>query len=126
MILGWRSGDLSRTCRRCGGEDKFPGGSKLADGVMRSIAAVYHWPDFQPKVHATVAVYPKTLATRAGTYKLGPNFDLTVAVRDGHLVTPAPDQSGFRYLRSRRRSCFRPRLTLRLSLLKGLREMFLA
>jgi CubicO group peptidase (beta-lactamase class C family) len=25
------------------------GGSRLADEVMRSIAAVYHWPDFQPQ-----------------------------------------------------------------------------
>ena len=76
----------------------MPRCSKLADEVMRSIAAVYHWPDFQPKVHATVAVYPKILATDAGTSKLGPNFDRMVAVQDGHLVTPAPDSSDFSLL----------------------------
>ena len=39
------------------------GGSRLADEVMRSIAATYHWPDFQPKVRAAVTVDPKTLAS---------------------------------------------------------------
>jgi hypothetical protein len=74
------------------------GGSRLADEVMRSIAAVYHWPDFQPKVRSTVMVDPKILATYVGTYELGPNFDLTVTVQDGHLVTQATGQSNYSML----------------------------
>ena len=74
------------------------GGSRLADEVMRSIAAVYHWPDFQPKVRSTVMVDPKILATYVGTYELGPNFDLTVTVQDGHLVTQATGQSSYSML----------------------------
>jgi hypothetical protein len=71
------------------------GGSRLADEVMRSIAAVYHWPDFQPKVRTVVTVDPKILAAYVGTYELRPNFDLTVTVEDGHLVTQATGQPSF-------------------------------
>lgn len=65
---------------------------------MRSIATVYHWPDFQPKVRAKVTVDPKILATYVGTYELRPNFDLAVTLQDGHLMTQATGQSSFSML----------------------------
>jgi hypothetical protein len=65
---------------------------------MRSIAAAYHWPDFQPKVRATVTVDPKILASYAGTYELTPKFNLVVSVENGHLVTQATGQSSFSML----------------------------
>jgi CubicO group peptidase (beta-lactamase class C family) len=68
------------------------GGSRLADEVMRSIAAAYHWPDLQPKIRAAVSVDPKILAAYAGTYELSPTFSLVVRVEDGHLVTQATGQ----------------------------------
>jgi hypothetical protein len=74
------------------------GGSRLADEVMRSIAAAYHWPDFQPKVRATVTVDPKILASYVGTYELRPNLDLAVTVEGDHLVTQATGQSSFSML----------------------------
>lgn len=74
------------------------GGLRLIDEVMRSIAAAYHWPDFQPKVRATVTVDPKILASYAGTYELTPKFSLAVRVEDGHLVTQATGQSSFSML----------------------------
>jgi CubicO group peptidase (beta-lactamase class C family) len=74
------------------------GGGRLADEVMRSIAVVYHWPDFQPKVRAVVTVDPKILASYAGTYELRPKFDLVVTVDEGHLVTQATGQSSFSML----------------------------
>lgn len=74
------------------------GGLRLADEVMRSIAAAYHWPDFQPKVRATVTVDPKILASYVGTYELRPNFNLTVRVEDGHMVTQATGQDSFSML----------------------------
>jgi CubicO group peptidase (beta-lactamase class C family) len=74
------------------------GGSRLADEVMRSIAAVYHWPDFQPNVRATVTVDPKILATYVGTYEIRPNFDLAVTVQDGHLVTQPTGQGSYSML----------------------------
>ena len=74
------------------------GGSRLADEVMRSIAAVYHWPDLQPKVRTAMTVDPKILAIYAGTYELAPKFDLVVTVADGHLVTQATGQGSFAML----------------------------
>jgi CubicO group peptidase (beta-lactamase class C family) len=69
------------------------GGSRLADEVMRSIAVAYHWPDFQPKVRATVTVDPKILASYMGTYELTPTFSIVVTVENGGLVTQASGQS---------------------------------
>jgi CubicO group peptidase (beta-lactamase class C family) len=74
------------------------GGLRLADEVMRSIAAAYHWPDFQPKVRTVVTVDPKILASYAGTYELNPKFSLVVSVEHGHLVTQATGQSSFSML----------------------------
>jgi CubicO group peptidase (beta-lactamase class C family) len=71
------------------------GGSRLADEVMRGIAAVYHWPDFQPKVRTVVSVDPKTLESYVGTYELRPNFDMAVTVDGGQLVTQATGQPSF-------------------------------
>lgn len=71
------------------------GGLRLTEEVMRSIAAAYHWPDFQPKIRATVTVDPKILASYAGTYELNPKFSLTVRVEDGRLVTQATGQDSF-------------------------------
>ncbi len=74
------------------------GGTRLADEVMRSIAAVYHWPDLQPKVRTAMTVDPKILASYAGTYELAPKFDLVVTVAEGHLVTQATGQGSFAML----------------------------
>lgn len=74
------------------------GGSGLAGEVMRSIAAAYHWPDFQPKVRAAVTVDPKILSSYVGTYELTPTFSLTVTVEDGHLVTQGTGQPSFAML----------------------------
>jgi len=68
-------------------------GSRLADEVMRSIAAAYHWPDFQTKVRAVVTVDPKVLATYTGTYELTPTFSIVVTVENGGLATQASGQS---------------------------------
>ena len=84
------------------------GGSRVADEVMRSIAMVYHWPDFQPKVRTAVKVDEKILDTYVGTYELRPNFDLVVTVKDGQLITQATGQEVPFPLcwRSRRREVF--------------------
>jgi hypothetical protein len=68
------------------------GGSRIADEVMRSVAKVYGWPDFQPKVRTAVKVDPKILDAYTGTYALRPNFDLVVTVENGQLVTQATGQ----------------------------------
>ena len=68
------------------------GGSAIAEEIMHSIAAEYNWPDEKPEVKAAVTVDPKLLADYAGKYELGPNFDITIQVVDGHLTLQAPGQ----------------------------------
>ncbi len=68
------------------------GGSRLADEVMRSVAKVYGWPDFQAKVRTAVKVDPKVLETYVGTYELRPNFAINVLVKDGQMFTQATGQ----------------------------------
>jgi CubicO group peptidase (beta-lactamase class C family) len=71
------------------------GGGRLAEEVMRSIAAEYGWPDFQPEVKTVVAVAvdPKVLGEYVGTFEVRPGFDLVVTLRDGHLVASPSGQS---------------------------------
>lgn len=71
------------------------GGTALAEEIIRSIAVEYGWPDHQPTVRTAVSVDPKLLAGYAGTYEIGPNFDLVVTVEDGRLVTQATNQPKF-------------------------------
>ncbi|MGD0648777.1 MAG: serine hydrolase [Acidobacteriaceae bacterium] len=69
------------------------GGEELAQEVMRSIAAEYGWADFKPKVVMPVAMDPKIVAEYVGTYEVGPNFDIVIALKDGHLVASATGQN---------------------------------
>jgi len=68
------------------------GGSAIAEEIMHSIAAEYNWPDERPTEKTAVPVDPKILADYAGRYELGPNFDLTLQVVDGHLTLEAPGE----------------------------------
>jgi hypothetical protein len=70
-------------------------GGQIADEVMRSVAAEYRWPDFQPTVRTAIQLDPKVLNTYAGTYALFPNFDLVVTVENGQLMTQATGQGKF-------------------------------
>jgi CubicO group peptidase (beta-lactamase class C family) len=67
-------------------------GGQIADELMHSIAAEYHWPDFQPAVRTSIQVDPKILEQYAGTYTLFPNFYLVVTVEKGQLITQATGQ----------------------------------
>ncbi len=68
------------------------GGGRLCEEVMRSIAAEYGWPDMKAEVRTAVSVDPKILNGYVGVYEVGPNFDITVALKDGHLVASATGQ----------------------------------
>jgi len=69
------------------------GGGRLADEVMRSIAAEYGWPDLKPEVRTAVTVDPKILAEYVGTYEVRPGFEIVLAMKDGHLVASATGES---------------------------------
>ena len=70
-------------------------GGQLSDEVMHSIAAEYGWPDWKPEVRTAIKVDEKTLQQYAGTYQLGPGFDLAVTVEGGQLMSQATGQPKF-------------------------------
>ena len=70
------------------------GGRLLVDEVLRSVAAAYGWPDFNSVVRASVTVDPKMLSRYEGTFALRPNYDLVIALKDGHLTVEAAGLSG--------------------------------
>jgi len=71
------------------------GGSMLAAELMQSIAAEYGWPDFHPKIRATVKVDPAVLARYVGTYQLGPNFNIAITLDGDQLMGQATGQPMF-------------------------------
>jgi CubicO group peptidase (beta-lactamase class C family) len=71
------------------------GGQRLANDILRSIAAVYGWPDFHPIVRATVRVDPAILLTYVGVYELTPTFSITITLENGQLMQQATNQRKF-------------------------------
>ena len=72
------------------------GGSKLAEALMRSIAAVYGWPDFRPSVRTIVKVSPNILQRYVGTYVLSPDFDLVITLNGDQLFAQPSHQRKYR------------------------------
>ncbi|HEY2469073.1 MAG TPA: serine hydrolase [Terracidiphilus sp.] len=70
-------------------------GGQIGDELIHSIAAEYHWPDFQPTVRTAIAVDPKVLEQYTGTYALFKEFDLVVTLENGQLMTQATGQGKF-------------------------------
>jgi CubicO group peptidase (beta-lactamase class C family) len=71
------------------------GGQQLANDIVRSIAAVYGWPDFHPIVRATIKVDPAILSTYAGVYELTPTFSIAITLENGKLMQQATNQRKF-------------------------------
>ena len=71
-------------------------GDQLGDELMHSIAGEYGWPDWKSEVRTAIKVDEKTLQQYAGTYQLGPGFDLVVTVEHGQLMMQATGQPKFR------------------------------
>lgn len=70
------------------------GGSSLAEALMRSIAAVYGWPDFRPAVRTMVMVSPQILKRYVGTYVFSPGWgvDLVITLKGDQLFSQVSDQ----------------------------------
>ena len=71
------------------------GGERLAEEVMRSIAAVYGWPDMQPSTRTAVKVDKSVLARYVGTYEVRPDFSLTYTLVGDQLMTQASHQAAY-------------------------------
>jgi CubicO group peptidase (beta-lactamase class C family) len=71
------------------------GGVRLAEEILRSIAAVYGWPDFHPVVRTVVKVDRSILVRYVGTYELGPDFSVAFTLDGDQLMTQATNQPKF-------------------------------
>ena len=60
-------------------------GGELMDEVMYSVAAVYHWPDFQVTTRKVIAVAPATLSDYVGRYQMAPGAYATISTEGGKL-----------------------------------------
>ena len=60
-------------------------GGELIDEVIYSVAAVYHWPDFQVTTRTIVAVSPATLNDYAGRYEMAPGAYAIISNQGGKL-----------------------------------------
>lgn len=78
-MVGYTSGDGVIVLTNGGG------GGQLVDEIVRSVAQVYGWPDFQPVEHTVVSVNPTRFAGLTGSY------DFIQVTQDGnHLMAEIP------------------------------------
>ncbi len=70
------------------------GGQPLARAVVRSIASVYDWSDFQAVTRTRVTVDPAILATYVGVYEL-PTFSIAITLENGQLTAQPTHERKF-------------------------------
>lgn len=72
------------------------GGGRLAGEIMRSIAAEYHWPDFNPVERKLALIDPKLFDLYTGRYELAPERILTVSRNEDRLYVQLTGQPNIR------------------------------
>lgn len=73
-------------------------GAALYMEVVRAVADVYGWPDFEPEARKVVQVAPEVLQRYAGDYVLDGNFVISVSEEGGRLFAAFPGQPKARLL----------------------------
>ena len=68
-------------------------GAQLILEVLRSIAAEYKWPDFQPRERVISKLDPSIYDAYAGDYEVAPGLILTVTKEGDRLFSQSPGQS---------------------------------
>jgi hypothetical protein len=68
------------------------GGLEIANEVMRSIAAEYDWPDFQPAVRTLAKIDRSVLEQYVGTYIASPTFSVAYTLEGDQLFAQATGQ----------------------------------
>jgi hypothetical protein len=69
-------------------------GREFADAVLRSIAAAYDWPDFQPRERDSIALDARAQARLLGTYDYGQGKTFTIARNAaGELTIASPGEA---------------------------------
>lgn len=71
------------------------GGMEIANELMRSIAAEYGWPDFQPVVRSLVKLDRSVLERYTGTYMATPTFSVAYTLEGDQLFAQATGQKKF-------------------------------
>jgi CubicO group peptidase (beta-lactamase class C family) len=67
-------------------------GGELANEIVNSIAAEYHWPDWPHLERKRAAIDPNLLNQFVGTYQLRPGFFLYISTEGGRLFSQATGQ----------------------------------
>lgn len=68
-------------------------GAALYMEVVRAVAHVYGWPDFQPETRTVVQVAPDVLERYVGEYELSPRDVVTITRQEGQLYGAYPGES---------------------------------
>lgn len=68
-------------------------GGEIAKALLRTIAAEYGWPEFQPKHHVAVQLATDVLDRFVGRYRLNPNATITVTRKGGSLIAQSPGEN---------------------------------
>jgi CubicO group peptidase (beta-lactamase class C family) len=73
-------------------------GAALYMEVVRAVARVYGWPDFEPETRTVVKVAPDVVEPYVGEYVLDSDFVITVTRQGGQLFASYPGQPKARLL----------------------------
>ncbi|MEP7244069.1 MAG: serine hydrolase [Gammaproteobacteria bacterium] len=68
-------------------------GGDITKALLRTVAAEYGWPDFQPKHHTAVQLATDALDKFVGRYRLNADATITVARKDGRLVAQSTGEN---------------------------------
>ena len=73
-------------------------GAALYMEVVRAVAHVYGWPDFQPEMRTVVQVTPAAVEPYVGKYVLDQDFVISITQQGGQLFAEYPGQPRARLL----------------------------
>jgi hypothetical protein len=65
---------------------------ELAEELVYSVAAAYHWPDFQVVTQRIIPVDPAVLQVYTGQYQMAPGAFVTVTTDNGKLFAEVRDR----------------------------------
>ena len=68
------------------------GGQRLAEELLYSVAAAYHWPEFQVLTRRIIPVDAATLQAYVGRYQIAPGAFVTVTADAGKLLAEVRDR----------------------------------
>lgn len=68
-------------------------GGELAEEILYSVAAAYHWPDFQVISQRIAPIDPSTLPAYAGQYEMAPGAFVTVTAEGSKLFAEVRDRA---------------------------------